>query len=287
MQNMQAMSAMRPTGKQQGFTIIELVVVILLLGILAATALPRFMDVTDEAHQAVVDALEGGIVTGATLFRAQWIGKGQPAGAVPEFGNGTLIAGTGGWPARTAGAPNGDSATCVAVYNELLQAGRPEAFALDAPFTASLPSTTTGANAAVSVGFSVDTAAIETAVTEALDNNGGPEDRPNAKIVAVMGVDNAFCLDDGLGGCVAGGDLFETQADALAGTNSLGTDATAAANAALRNGTCNYYYVGQYQTRQTGLDGTINSSGQVLGLETLAFNLGTGALTRSILAFEP
>ena len=41
--------------RQDGFTIIELVVVILLLGILAATALPRFMDVTDEAHDAVVE----------------------------------------------------------------------------------------------------------------------------------------------------------------------------------------------------------------------------------------
>ena len=55
---------------QDGFTIIELIVVILLLGILTATALPRFLDVTDEAHDAVVDAVFGGLTTGVTLFRA-------------------------------------------------------------------------------------------------------------------------------------------------------------------------------------------------------------------------
>lgn len=126
MKNMTAMNAKR---KQAGFTIIELVVVILLLGILTATALPRFMDVTDEAHAAVVDAVESGFTTGVALFRAQWVAEGQPyATLVDEF---DLYASTNGYPRSesltntvVAGQTTVDS--CVPIYEALLQDnGRP------------------------------------------------------------------------------------------------------------------------------------------------------------------
>lgn len=112
--------------KQQGFTIIELVVVILLLGILTATALPRFMDVTDEAHGAVVDGVQAGLVTGLALYQAQWLAEGQPLDAVlADFGDGTLYPDeTSGFPDSADGTLN-TNADCVAIYNGLLQNGRP------------------------------------------------------------------------------------------------------------------------------------------------------------------
>ena len=57
MKNMGGFKGKRANG---GFTIIELIVVILLLGILSATALPRFIDVTDDAHFALACGLTAG-----------------------------------------------------------------------------------------------------------------------------------------------------------------------------------------------------------------------------------
>ena len=116
---------MRQVNKQKGFTIIELVVVILLLGILTATALPRFMDVTDEAHAAVVDGLVGGLATGSAMFRAQWYAEGQP-NTVVEFANMKALRSTG-YPLGivTGNSVMATSDDCKEIYENLLQPGRP------------------------------------------------------------------------------------------------------------------------------------------------------------------
>jgi len=53
--------------KQKGFTLIELVVVIVILGILAATALPKFVNMSGEAEIAAAQGVAGAIASGTSI----------------------------------------------------------------------------------------------------------------------------------------------------------------------------------------------------------------------------
>ncbi len=86
------------TKRQSGFTLIELVVVIALLGILAAFAIPRFASLEREARSATVQGLSGSVRSAAAMAHGLFLATG----VAPVVMEGNSIVITNGYPDASA-----------------------------------------------------------------------------------------------------------------------------------------------------------------------------------------
>jgi len=112
-----------PLNAQKGFTLIELVVVIVILGILAATAAPRFVDLTSDAEGATLQAVRASVESATSMAHAKALISGTDTGNIDI--NGTA---TGGTVALVVGWPD----NAIATWNELLDV---DTTSTNAPFS--------------------------------------------------------------------------------------------------------------------------------------------------------
>ena len=113
---------MTEAGRISGFTLIELITVIAILGVLSAVAAPRYVDLRGSAHQAVVAGTAGAFAAAIQLANLGCIARNfRNLDNMPGLGTGNVDFNANCYPSSTNGNNgNVNNNRCLQVWNGIL-----------------------------------------------------------------------------------------------------------------------------------------------------------------------
>ena len=114
------------TGSNKGFTIIELVMVIVIVGLLASVATPKFAGLEENARTAAFDGVKGGFTAAVRIAHAKWLVEGSKDPTITIEGSTTLCMGdTVGWPTLDPNGTCTGQTTASGLYSLLMTSALP------------------------------------------------------------------------------------------------------------------------------------------------------------------